>query len=241
MTSPSTSLPPAILVWSGKGGVGKSTVAANLAVALTGQGRRVGFFDADFHGPSAPVVFGVEDRMAVRDGRIVPVEARGVQVVSSGFLAGPRHAHVWHGLLLEGAMRQLLEDTDYTGCDVLVVDLPPGTGEIQTSILGSLRVAGAVLVTTPHELAYADVLRSVDLLATAEVDVIAVVENMAYATCTHCAHDFVPFPGEAGRRLAEAFPAARLVRLPLDDAMTSVSGKGLDDVTAAIEAALTGP
>ncbi|MEU4583278.1 P-loop NTPase [Kitasatospora aureofaciens] len=210
------SLPPAVLVWSGKGGVGKSTVAANLAVALTARGASVGYLDADLHGPSAGTLFGLRDRLAIRNRRIVPAVRGGVRVVSTSLLAEPEHAYVWRGALLRGVLHQLLYDTDWGEQDLLVVDMPPGTGEIQMLLLDELDCAGAVVVTTPQDLSLADVQRSARMLLDSEVPVLSVVENMASASCPECACSFQPLPGDAGRQVQGLFPDALLVRIPMD-------------------------
>lgn len=214
--SEAPTLPPAILVWSGKGGVGKSTVAAHFTVALKSAGLRVGFFDADLHGPSAPRLFGVSERMGVVDQRIQPVDSHGIPVVSSGLLAGPAHPLVWQGLLLQGALEQLLYETEWSDCELIVVDLPPGTGEIQTTLLSQLEIVDTVVVTTPHDIAFDDVLRSVHLLLEANCPVGAVLTNLAAVLCPCCGHEFTPFSGTAAGKLAELFPNAVELTGPLE-------------------------
>lgn len=219
-------MPPALLVWSAKGGVGKSMVAGNVAVGLAAAGVGTGLLDADLHGPSAGLLFGLDERLAVRDRRIVPTMAHGVRVVSTALVAAPEHAYVWHGALLRGVFTQLVEDTAWDGCAVLVVDLPPGTGEIQLEALRMLDVAGAVVVTTPHDLALADVRRSLGMLGSRDIPVWAVVENMAEWRCPACAERVTPFGGGAGEKVASQFPGALFLRLPLDGAAAS-TGTGI--------------
>ncbi|MEU8621224.1 Mrp/NBP35 family ATP-binding protein [Streptomyces sp. NPDC048623] len=210
-----TPLPPAVIVWSGKGGVGKSTVAAQTARGLAALGVRTGYLDADLHGPSAATLFGVEERLAVRGRRIVPTVRDGVAIASTSMIADPDHAYVWRGPLMRGVLSQLFHDTDWTCVDVLVVDMPPGTGEIQMQVLSDLTCLGAVVVTTPQDLSLADVRRSARMLLDADVPVTAVVENMASVACPSCACSFPPLPGDAGQHVHAIFPEAEFVRLPM--------------------------
>ncbi|MEW1639860.1 Mrp/NBP35 family ATP-binding protein [Streptomyces sp. NPDC093801] len=208
-------LPPAVIVWSGKGGVGKSTIAAQTARGLAAIGVRTGYLDADLHGPSAATLFGIEERLAVRGRRIVPAVRDEVEIASTSLIADPDHAYVWRGPLMRGVLSQLLQDTDWTRADVLVVDMPPGTGEIQMQILSELTCLGAVVVTTPQDLSLADVRRSARMLLDADVPVTAVVENMASVACPSCAFSFPPLPGDAGQHVHAIFPEAAFVRLPM--------------------------
>ncbi len=219
-------LPPALLVWSGKGGVGKSTIAAHLALGLRDAGRRVGFLDADVHGPSAPTLFGTGERLGVCEDRIRPVAAGRIPVVSSGLLAGPAQPMVSQGMLLEGGVDQPTHGSDWGDCDLLVVDMPPGTGEVQTALLSCLDTVGTVVVTTPHDVAFDDVLRSAHLLRRAGVPVTALVTNLATVTCPSCSHEFTPFPGSATERLAALFPHAETITVPLE------TGNGGDVLSA---------
>ncbi|MFD9604772.1 P-loop NTPase [Streptomyces sp. NPDC059970] len=223
--------PRAIIVWSGKGGVGKSTVAKAVSRGLQAHGVRAGHFDADLTGPSAPALFGVDGRLRVTGQRIQPAISAGIPVVSTGLLADADRPFIWHGPLLRGAMHQLLHDTDWGPLDALVVDLPPGTGEPQLAVLNELDVAGAVIVTTPHELALLDVRRSLRMLEEASVPVVAIVENLAEAICPSCAHSWPPFPGTAGETLHELLPGARLIRLPIDSQAPEIDADGNTDAS----------
>ncbi|MFF3127412.1 Mrp/NBP35 family ATP-binding protein [Streptomyces sp. NPDC057908] len=223
--------PRAIIVWSGKGGVGKSTVAKAVSRGLQAQGIRAGHFDADLTGPSAPALFGVDGRLRVAGQRIQPAISAGIPVVSTGLLAEADRPFIWHGPLLRGAMHQLLHDTEWGPLDALVVDLPPGTGEPQLAVLDELDVAGAVIVTTPHELALLDVRRSLRMLEEASVPVVAIVENLAEAICPSCAHSWPPFPGTAGETLHELLPGARLIRLPIDSQAPEIDADGNTDAS----------
>jgi ATP-binding protein involved in chromosome partitioning len=195
-----------VAVASGKGGVGKSTLAANLGIALARGGRRVGLVDADIYGPSLPRLLDAEDlRPEARDKQLLPVGTRfGVPMLSMGQLVAPGRALAWRGPMAAGALGQLL-DADWGVADTLVIDLPPGTGDVQLTMVQKYKPAGAVIVSTPQDLALIDARRAADLFATAGVPVIGLVENMAGYACPHCGEVSDPF----GRGGAEA-EAARL-------------------------------
>jgi len=173
-----------IAVASGKGGVGKSTIACNLAVALAGSGARVGLVDTDIYGPSIPTMFGLADqRPRVNDDRqIVPLERFGVRLLSMGFLVDPDEAVVWRGPMVTGAVRQFLEQADWGELDYLVLDLPPGTGDIQLTLVQTIPLSGAVIVSTPQDVALADARRAIAMFRKVDVPVLGIVENMAYFT-----------------------------------------------------------
>ncbi|MEW1721077.1 P-loop NTPase [Streptomyces sp. NPDC093109] len=216
----------AVAVWSGKGGVGKSTIAAAITRGLKARGVNVGHFDADLTGPSAPTLFGVDGRLRIRLQRIQPARSNGIPVVSTGLLADADHPYIWHGPLLRGALHQLVHDTAWGPLDALVVDMPPGTGETQLAVLKELDCAAAVIVTTPHELALVDVRRSLRMLEQAGVPVVAVVENMSQATCPNCFHDWQPFPGSAGDDLHALLPGSRLIKVPIDKRASTIESGG---------------
>lgn len=169
-----------IAVASGKGGVGKSTLCANLAVALAKTGLRVGLMDADIYGPSLPILFGLKGRPEMRDGKIVPPEAYGVRAMSMGLMVSEAQSLAWRGPMVMGAVRQLMSDVDWGALDVLLIDTPPGTGDAHISLIQSKRLSGAVIVSTPQEMALADVRRGVQLFRKTDTPVIGVVENMAW-------------------------------------------------------------
>lgn len=169
-----------IAVASGKGGVGKSTVAANLAVAFARAGLKTGLLDADIYGPSLPTLFGLKGRPAMREGKIVPVEKFGVRAMSIGLLVGEEKALAWRGPMVMGAVRQLIGDVGWGALDVLVIDTPPGTGDAHLTLAQSKRLTGAVIVSTPQEMALADVRRGVELFRQVNVPIIGIVENMAW-------------------------------------------------------------
>ncbi|SFG31590.1 ATP-binding protein involved in chromosome partitioning [Novosphingobium sp. CF614] len=206
-----------IAVGSGKGGVGKSTVAANLAVALARAGRKVGLVDADIYGPSQARLLGTEGRRPVaHDSRLVPIESRwGVPVLSMAHLSEPGQAIAWRGPMASGALTQLLEG-HWDHAEILVVDLPPGTGDIQLTMLQKFKPAGAVIVSTPQDLALMDATRAAELFTKGGVPVIGVIENMAGYACPHCGEVSDPFGSGGAEAAARDMGAAFLGRIPLD-------------------------
>lgn len=205
-----------LLVASGKGGVGKSTVAANLAVALAQTGARVGLLDADVYGPSVPMMFGVEDRPSSPDGKsIQPLVRHGVSLMSVGFFVGPQQAMVWRGPVLHSTITQFVRDVLWGELDYLLVDLPPGTGDVQLSISQQLQVTGAVLVTTPQDVALADVVRAKAMFDQVKIPVLGVIENMSYFICGTCDTRHEIFSHGGGRQAAEQLGVPFLGELPL--------------------------
>ena len=205
-----------IAVASGKGGVGKSTVAANLAVALARAGRQVGLVDADIYGPSQPKLFGVEGtKPQAREKTLLPVPtAYGVSILSMGQLVPPDQAIAWRGPMAGGALGQLV-DADWGNTDTLVIDLPPGTGDVQLTMIQKHRPQGAVIVSTPQDLALIDARRAIDLFAKANVPVIGIVENMAGYVCPHCGEISDPFGHGGAEATAAALGIPFLGRIPL--------------------------
>lgn len=208
-----------IAVASGKGGVGKSTIATNLAVGLQRLGLRVGLMDADIYGPSLPVMMGVQDRpMVTADKKILPVMAHGVRCLSIGLLVDADQAMIWRGPMVMGVVRQFLQDADWTGgesdLDILVVDLPPGTGDAQLTLVQAVDLDGAVIVTTPQEVALADAVRGISMFRKLDVPLLGLVENMAYYPLPDGSRDYV-FGRDGGKRTAERFGTVLLAEIPL--------------------------
>nr|WP_226574913.1 Mrp/NBP35 family ATP-binding protein [Acuticoccus sediminis] len=213
-----------IAVGSGKGGVGKSTVSANLAVSLAALGWRVGLVDADIFGPSIPLLFGAEGYRP--KGAFIPLEAHGVKVMSIGFLVDPAKAVVWRGPMVTGALMQLVRDTQWGPLDALLIDLPPGTGDIQLSLSQRVALTGAVVVTTPQDLALIDVRKATNMFEAVKVPVLGMVENMATFVCPNCGTETDIFGHGGGEREAEAEGVPFLGRIPLTRAIRDASDNG---------------
>jgi ATP-binding protein involved in chromosome partitioning len=207
-----------IAVASGKGGVGKSTIAANLAVALARDGASVGLLDADIYGPSQPRMMGLQgERPTTRDGKkIEPLIAHGVRVMSIGFLIDEEQPMVWRGPMVTQALVQLLGDTLWGELDYLVVDMPPGTGDIQLTLAQRVPVSGAVIVTTPQDIALADARKGLRMFEKVAVPVLGIVENMSTHVCSHCGHEDPIFGQGGGAAMAAQYGVALLGQLPLD-------------------------
>ena len=211
----------AIAVASGKGGVGKSTVAVNLAVGLAQKGARVGLLDADIYGPSIPLMMGVDERPAIdpTTHSIVPFDRWGVRFMSLGFLVDKDAAVIWRGPMVMKAVEQLLRDVGWGDLDVLVVDMPPGTGDAQLTLSQKVRLSGAVIVTTPQDVALADAIKGVAMFRKVGVPVLGIVENMSFFHCPHCGNRTDVFGHGGGRREAERLGAPFLGEIPLDAAI----------------------
>jgi ATP-binding protein involved in chromosome partitioning len=218
-----------IAVASGKGGVGKSTTAANLALALAREGAKVGILDADIYGPSQGIMFGIPDgtRPQVRDQKwFVPLQAHGVEVMSMAFLTDENTPVVWRGPMVSGALIQLITQTAWSDLDYLVVDMPPGTGDIQLTLAQKVPVAGAVIVTTPQDLALLDAKKGVEMFRKVSIPVLGVVENMAVHICSNCGHAEHLFGEGGGEKLAAQFGVDLLASLPLSMAIRMQSDGG---------------
>lgn len=226
-----------ILVGSGKGGVGKSTVAVNLAVSLAKSGAQVGLLDADIYGPSIPIMLGVRQaKPRVADGkRILPVEAHGVKLISIGFFVDPDQAMVWRGPMLHGAIVQFFRDVDWGNLDYLVLDLPPGTGDIQLTIAQQVKVAGAVIVTTPQDLALADAIKAKTMFDKVDIPILGIVENMSWFSCPHCNERSEIFNHGGGAKAAEKLDIPFLGSVPLVTAIREGGDAGLPVVVSAPE------
>ncbi len=225
-----------IAVASGKGGVGKTTVAVNLAVGLAQQGQRVGLLDGDIHGPNVPLMMGIPGEQPFAFGeQIFPPNAHGVTVMSMGFLVPPEAPVIWRGPMLHQAIRQLLRDVMWGQLDYLVVDLPPGTGDAQLTLTQTLPLTGAVMVTTPQDVALADVLKGGEMFRQLDVPLLGVIENMSYYVCPHCGKPEDIFGEGGGERISQRLGTALLARIPLDRALRVGGDSGLPTVLGAPE------
>ena len=230
-----------VAVASGKGGVGKSTVAVNLAVALARRGARVGLLDADIYGPSIPLMMGVDERPSLdAAGRgILPFERFGVRFMSLGFLVDKDAAVIWRGPMVMKAIEQLLRDVLWDELDVLVVDLPPGTGDAQLTLSQKVRLSGAVIVTTPQDVALADAVKGISMFRKVGVPVLGVVENMSFFLCPHCGGRTEVFAHGGGRREAERLDVPFLGEVPLDGAVRDGGDRGVPVVAGDPSGALS--
>ena len=224
-----------VLVMSGKGGVGKSTVAANLTMSLARQGLRVGLLDADIYGPSVPTMFGISGRPSSIDGKsIEPLERFGVKLMSIGFLLeDPKAAVVWRGPMLHGALQQFLKDVNWGKLDYLILDLPPGTGDVALTLSQKARATGAVVVTTPQEVALMDVYKSVSMCQKLNIPILGVVENESYFVCDGCSKKHAIFGTGGGQKVAEFANAPLLGQIPLDPQARIWGDQGTPVVQAA--------
>ena len=205
-----------IAVSSGKGGVGKSTVATNLAVALAAQGARVGLMDADIYGPNIPRMMGVKKPLEVTaDAKIVPLEAHGIKLVSIGFLIERDQPAIWRGPIIMKVITQFLRDVSWGELDFLIVDMPPGTGDAQLSLVQATRVSGAIIVTTPQDVAAGDALRGAKMFQRVDVPVLGVIENMSWFECQHCGKPMRIFGSGGGERLATELAVPLLGEIPM--------------------------
>jgi ATP-binding protein involved in chromosome partitioning len=214
-----------IAIGSGKGGVGKSTVAANLAVALARGGKKVGLIDADVYGPSQPTLLGSDDKPTAENEKLIPVEAHGLRFLSLGQLVAPGHALAWRGPMATGALANLVE-AEWGDTELLLVDLPPGTGDVQLSLIQRSRPAGAVIVSTPQDLSLIDARRAVDLFNKMSVPVLGIIENMATYACPHCGEPSHPFGTGGAEAAAEEMGVPFLGRLPLSLSIREASDAG---------------
>lgn len=215
-----------VAVGSGKGGVGKSTVAANLALAFARAGAAVGLMDADVYGPNLPQMLGVKTRPEVREKTILPVTVHGLKLMSMGFFLKEDQPVIWRGPMLHGAMKQFLSDVDWGRLDYLFIDLPPGTGDVQLTLSQIIPLTGAVLVTTPQDVALLDVRKAAAMFKQVNVPLLGLIENMSYFHCPHCGERTEVFSHGGGRRSAEAFGTTFLGEIPLDVRLRQGSDEG---------------
>jgi ATP-binding protein involved in chromosome partitioning len=222
-----------IAVASGKGGVGKSTTAANLALALAAEGASVGMLDADIYGPSQPMMLGIAGRPESKDGRMLePMEGHGIQAISIGFLIDVDTPMVWRGPMVTQALEQLLKDTRWRELDYLVVDLPPGTGDIQLTLAQKVPVTGAVIVTTPQDIALIDARKGLKMFEKVGIPILGVVENMSFHSCPKCGHESHIFGAGGAERMCRDYNTELLGQLPLDEGIREQADSGKPSVVA---------
>ena len=215
-----------IAISSGKGGVGKSTVAVNLAVALSLNGAKVGLLDADIYGPNIPMMMGVEKTPEQQEGKITPAESHGIKLISMGFFVPEETAVVWRGPMVHTAIQQLFRDVLWGELDYLLIDLPPGTGDAQLTLTQLVPLAGAVTVTTPQEVALHDVRKGIMMFQKVNVPLLGIVENMSFFVCGHCGERTEIFSHGGGERAAEKLGIPFLGRVPIDPAIRAGGDTG---------------
>ena len=222
-----------VAVASGKGGVGKSTTAVNLALALAAEGARVGVLDADIYGPSIPMMLGVQDKPESADGKTMePLQNHGVQLMSIGLLVAPDEAMIWRGPMATQALEQLLRQTNWADLDYLIVDMPPGTGDIALTLSQRVPLTGAVIVTTPQDIALLDARKGIKMFQKVGVPILGIVENMAVHVCSQCGHAEHVFGADGGRRMAAEYGMDYLGALPLSMQIREQADSGQPTVVA---------
>jgi len=226
-----------IAVGAGKGGVGKTTVAVNLAVALAQRGSRVALIDGDMYGPNVPIMLGLRTQLETDGQKIVPAEAYGLQVVSMGFLTQDDAPVIWRGPMLHGAIQQFFRDVRWQEIDYLFVDMPPGTGDVALSLSQTVPVAGAVLVTTPQSVALADTRRAVAMYRKLNIPTLGLIENMSHFSCPHCGRETDLFGKGGGERLAGELSVPFLGQIPLHEPVRRGGDAGVPIVVGSPEAA----
>ncbi|CUM68232.1 uncharacterized protein PRCAT00005953001 [Priceomyces carsonii] len=231
-----------ILVSSAKGGVGKSTVAANLALALQANGKRVGLLDADLFGPSIPRLLNLSSEPRLTDdGKLLPLSNYGIESMSMGYMISPDNAVVWRGLMVMKAMQQLLFEVEWSPLDYLVIDMPPGTGDTQLTISQQIKIDGAVIVTTPQEIALLDAVKGVTMYNKVHVPILGIVKNMAFYVCPHCSHEAHIFGTDSVEREAKRLNIEILGSIPLNEEISAQADAGKPIVVSDPKSPLSTP
>lgn len=227
-----------IAVASGKGGVGKSTISVNLAVALAKNGARVGLLDTDLYGPSIPLMMGINDDLNVtKDERLIPLESHGIKLISVGFMLDEEQALIWRGPLIMQLVKQFLTQVEWGELDYLVIDLPPGTGDTQLTLVQTIPLDGVLIVTTPQDVALIDARRAIKMFDEVKVPIVGIVENMSYFTCPHCNEKTEIFSSGGGKKTSERYDVPLLGKIPLDP----IIREGGDNGTPIVEAQADSP
>lgn len=234
----SSGLPPVVIaVASGKGGVGKSTVAVNLAVAISKLDKKVGILDTDIYGPSLPRLLGVQNKKAEQgeDGRLIPVEAHGLKAMSMGFMVDESAPMIWRGPMVQSALLQMIRDVNWDGLDVLLIDMPPGTGDIHLTLAQRVPLSGGVVVSTPQDIALIDARKGLEMFRKVAVPILGIVENMSYYCCPNCGHREDIFGHGGARAEAEALGVPFLGEIPLHSLIRAQSDAGVPVTLSATE------
>ena len=216
-----------IAVASGKGGVGKSTVSVNLAIALARCGLNVGLLDSDIYGPSIPLMFGVEEKPIIKGDRLMPIEKFGIKLMSLGFLMEPHDPVIWRGPLVMKTLQQLMRDVHWRGVDLLLFDMPPGTGDAQLTISQTIDLNGAIIVSTPQDVALVDAIKGVHMFRKVKVPILGFVENMSYFTCPHCGERSDIFSSGGTERESERLGVKLLGQIPIDVGIRKGGDEGI--------------
>jgi ATP-binding protein involved in chromosome partitioning len=216
-----------VAVGAGKGGVGKTTVAVNLAIALAKCGGRVGIIDGDIYGPNVPMMLGINTQLTTDGQKIIPAEKHGIQVISMGFMTAEESPVIWRGPMLHGAIQQFFRDARWNNLDYLIVDMPPGTGDVALSLSQTVPVAGSIVVTTPQEVSLADSRRAIRMYQKLNIPTLGVIENMSHFVCPNCNHEADIFGRGGGQRMAEKMNVAFLGRIPIYQPIREGSDQGI--------------